>query len=338
MSRTITCLLIAAITFCLAGASAEAQSVISARSGVIHFVEGDVFLDDAAVDERIGKFPEIKPDSVFRTEAGRAEILLTPGSFLRVGENSAIKMIANRLSETRIEVLRGSVLLECAELDSSHGIFLRFNGQEIHAKKNGLYRVDTEPPQLRVYEGEAIVSLNGNTATVKGGRQLELDGLLLPATKFNNKEGDALYRWAKRRSGYISLANLSAARKASDSGLTGWIFSPYFGMYTFVPMRGITMSPFGWRYYSPRTIGRVYERPVIAVNPGRSPSAFGGGFPARHPNLGYSGADRGASASVSPGAVSTSAPPPSVSSAPDAGRSAEAGSRGESGRSGGRGR
>lgn len=63
---------------------ASAQSVISAKSGVVHYVEGRAFLNDQLVETKFGEFPDLKENQVLRTEEGRAEVLLTPGVFLRV--------------------------------------------------------------------------------------------------------------------------------------------------------------------------------------------------------------------------------------------------------------
>src|SRR5580658_9872234 len=77
--------------------SAWGQSAISAHSGMIHYVEGKVLLDGQPVDPKFGEFPEMKNDQVLQTEEGRAEVLLTPGVFLRVSEDSSIRMLSNRL-------------------------------------------------------------------------------------------------------------------------------------------------------------------------------------------------------------------------------------------------
>src|SRR5277367_3716741 len=90
--------------------SAFAQQVISAHSGVIQLVEGKAYLNDKAIETKFGQFPEIKNGQEFRTELGRAEILLTPGVFLRMGENSSVKMVSNLLTDTRVELLKGSVI------------------------------------------------------------------------------------------------------------------------------------------------------------------------------------------------------------------------------------
>ena len=81
--------------------------MISARSGLIHYVEGQVYLGDQPVETKFGNFPEVKENQQLRTEEGRAEVLLTPGVFLRLGENSSFRMITNRLIDTRLELLSG---------------------------------------------------------------------------------------------------------------------------------------------------------------------------------------------------------------------------------------
>ena len=101
-----------AVAFVLLGSAAFGQQVISARSGLIHYVEGRVLLDGKPVEVKITAFPEIKENMEFRTEDGRAEVLLNPGVFLRLGENSAIRMVSNKLSDSRVEFLSGSAVIE----------------------------------------------------------------------------------------------------------------------------------------------------------------------------------------------------------------------------------
>src|SRR5215472_16387497 len=57
---------------------ASAQSVISARSGLIHFFEGAISIDGQPVPPINGRFAEIPEGSRLNTNAGRAEILLGP--------------------------------------------------------------------------------------------------------------------------------------------------------------------------------------------------------------------------------------------------------------------
>src|SRR5215471_1607009 len=94
----------------LSATTAFSQQMISARAGMIHYVEGKVFAGDEQLDGKFGNFPQIKENQVVRTEEGRAEVLLTPGVFLRAGENTSFRMITNRLIDTRLEFLTGSAI------------------------------------------------------------------------------------------------------------------------------------------------------------------------------------------------------------------------------------
>lgn len=80
------------------------QSVISTHSGVIYYFDGSVYLDNQLLEPHLGKFPSIPQGGQLRTAEGHAEVLLTPGVFLRMGEKSAIRMIANDLSNTKVEL------------------------------------------------------------------------------------------------------------------------------------------------------------------------------------------------------------------------------------------
>lgn len=253
-------------------AGLQAQSVISARSGIVHYVEGDVFLGDKAVTPTYGQFPDIKEGDRLSTTEGRAEVLLTPGVFLRLAENSAVRMISNRLIDTRVEVLKGSVLVECAEVMKDNANTFAMGDATFEVRKKGLVRLDADSMQAKVYAGEVLVSRGSDTLTLKEGRQTAVAGVLSPE-KFDTKTGDAFYRWASRRAGYLSVANLSAAKSLLDSGTqlqsSGWGFNPFFGVYTFIPMGSYYASPFGYRFYGMRDIGGyydnfmpVYRRPV----------------------------------------------------------------------------
>src|SRR5581483_5406982 len=113
------------------------QSVISAHSGVIHYTEGKVLLDNKVVDQKTGQFPEIPEKSVFSTEEGRAEVLLTPGVFLRIGENSSVRMISNHLSDTRLELLKGEAVVECDEVLKDNRITVLYKDATVSLEKHG---------------------------------------------------------------------------------------------------------------------------------------------------------------------------------------------------------
>jgi hypothetical protein len=246
----------------LATGWALAQSVISAHSGVVHYIEGRVLLDGKPVISKFGQFPELKDDQELRTEEGRAEMLLTPGVFLRIGENSSVRMISNRLTDTRVELVSGAALVECADILKDNAITLVYKDWTVALEKKGLYRLDSDPARLRVFDGEALVSGNKQEASVRKQKELFF-GPVLSADRFESKETDELYSWSSHRSESLSYANVSAAKSLLDSGSSygtgGWQYNPWYGMFTFVPLGGVYYSPFGYGFYSPGQVGYFYQ-------------------------------------------------------------------------------
>jgi hypothetical protein len=311
----------------LVAGSACAQSVISSHAGLVQYVEGRAYLGDKPVEPKFGQFPDIKENQELRTEEGRAEVLLTPGVFLRIAENSSIRMLSTKLTDTRVEVLTGSAIIEGNEIPKDNAIELVFKKESIRLVKQGLYRLDSEPARFQVFEGEAIVTDPSGQLTLKGGKQTSLAGVLM-AENFDRKadDQDALYRWSDRRASYVAQANVVSASAAgnsySGSGyggsgyggfgglgfglgyggfgynpafLGGWAFNPFFGMYTYMPYNGFGYSPFGYTYYSPYTV-------VYAPSYGGTGYAYGGGL-AR--GVGSSGTSRVANVPTHRGAVGT---------------------------------
>jgi hypothetical protein len=306
--------ILAALLFAAAPA-AVAQEIVSAQSGTIHYHEGKVLLAGQELRTKPGEFAQVKEKALLETEEGRAEVLLTPGVFLRVGENSSMRMLSNRLIDTRIELVSGKAVLEMADASlmdapKSAPITVVINGATVTVRKKGLYSLAAD--EIKVYDGELEVAWGDRVIDLKEGRVLPLDGALNVA-KFDTKNGDSLLRWTRRRAEYMSLASISAAKSARDFGgswsSSRWLWNPYYGMFTFIPARGIYTSPFGYQFWSPYTVYRIYRpRPVI-YNSGwaGAPGWSGRGGYATMPRSsgGYSGS--AASAPVSAGAPSTSA-------------------------------
>jgi hypothetical protein len=273
----------AVVVVAMAGAICSAQSITSARSGTLHYFEGDVSIDGMPVQSKVGKFPEVKDQSVLSTSLGRAEVLLTPGVFLRLGENSSIRMIDTRLVSTRVDILSGSVMLESDDPQMNlkdSPVVLLYKDYEIRMQKHGLAELNSDPGQLKVFKGEALVEVaanagNNNRAVVKEGRQLSFSAALL-TEKFDEKSGDDLYIWARDRSQSLSAANMSSAQSLSSglgSGYAsgnggygpglggwngGWYYNQFFDMYTYVPLAGTLWNPWGYGFFSPGTIGNYY--------------------------------------------------------------------------------
>jgi hypothetical protein len=276
VSRTLLAL---AALAALSGFGASAQSVISTHSGVLHVSEGAVFIGDQPVNQKFGTFPEIKESTVLRTEMGRAEVLLTPGVFLRIGENSSIRMIDNRLSDTRVEFLTGKAVVECDDPMKLNAVTILAKDAQIHVRKASVMEFSANPAELKVYHGEAEVEMNGSVMTVKSGRLLPLTQALAQDHFDAKNDGDELTRWSQQRSEAVSVANLSAAKTLRDSGTSwsnsGWYYNPFYSMYTYIPMNGMYYSPYGYGFFSPYTVYQVYVPGYYNYSGGGTSTSFG---------------------------------------------------------------
>jgi hypothetical protein len=59
-------------------------STRTAVPGTLNYVEGQVSIGDQALDSKSIGAAQLQPGDLLNTEQGKAEILLTPGVFLRV--------------------------------------------------------------------------------------------------------------------------------------------------------------------------------------------------------------------------------------------------------------
>ena len=287
--------------------TASAQPIISAKSGVIAGLEGNVFLDNQALESSVTHFPDMKENSVLRTEDGRAEVLLPPGYVLRIGENASFKMLTNRLIDTRVEMLTGSGIVEVDENSKDTNVVVALKAGAATLSKTGVYRFDSEPARIKVFSGMASVLIGESTILVPTGHMLSLAGGTPMVEKFDIGDTDALDHWARRRAEAMAVANVSAAKYVNDSygklNHSSWGFNPYFGLYTYIPMYGSMCNPYyNYCYYSPGVVyNRFYAPAATYTNFGQ-----GGNF-----NSGYS-----SMGGTSTGVSNTVASAPSMSSSP----------------------
>jgi hypothetical protein len=265
--------------------------------GSINYVEGQVSLDGQSLTPRTIGSAQIEPGHVLETKLGKAEVLLTPGVFLRIGQNSAVRMVSPALSDTRVELLRGEGMLEVAELFKDNHLTVLDHGASTLIEKPGLYAFNADNPRLSVFDGEALASNQDKQIKVKKGKEAALAGIL-HAQSFDRNHQDELYSWSRLRSEYAAQAGAEYAQTVVVAGGPwwgpGWYWDPWWGMYSYVPGGyGVLYSPFGWGFYSPFAIypgvGFVHGRfvgggfahaPVAAFRGGGAAvrPSFGGGF------------------------------------------------------------
>ena len=242
--------------------TAPAWAADKALPGSINYIEGQASIGGEALGPKSVGSVTLEPGQSLTTGNGKAEILLTPGVFLRVGDNSAVKLVSTDLTNTEADLMKGQATVEIAEIHKYNQLRLDEDGAATYMLKYGLYAFDANRDQVRVLKGEALVQDNDKEVKVKGGRELDLNETgKLKAAKFDKKayETSGLYRFSDLRSSYLAEANVDMARQyyAGGSGWygPGWYWDPWFWSYTWLPGDGIFYDPFGWGFYSPWFVG-----------------------------------------------------------------------------------
>src|SRR6202012_5977349 len=101
---------------------ALAQTANPAVPGTINYVEGSASIEERMLNQRPVGSAQLEPGQVLETAKGKAELLLTPGVFLRVGENSTVRMVSPDLLNTQVEVERGRADVEIDEIHPRNNI------------------------------------------------------------------------------------------------------------------------------------------------------------------------------------------------------------------------
>lgn len=246
-------------------AAAGDRYVVSARAGGVNYVEGTV-----AVVRKSGKSGLLLKgdtlqvgDRVSTGENGRAEILLNPGSFLRLGGTSAFEFNTTSLEDLELRLDGGSAILEVFAADEFK-VNVRTPSTLYSLIKSGIFRIDINGERtstLRVWKGLATV---GSDNQVKAGRTATAPSAnSVAVTKFNRDEKDSLDVWSKSRS--KGLAEQTASLRRRDiqvplmRGFLGrrwnflgsfglWISDPFSAGYSFLPFNSGWCSPYGYVY------------------------------------------------------------------------------------------
>jgi hypothetical protein len=260
------------------------------QPGTVNYIEGQAAIGAQVLTDKSVGSARLTAGQSLLTENGRAEILLTPGIFLRLGDYSSLQMISPGLADTIMTLVKGRAMVEVAEIRPENNVRIGENDSSTQLLKAGLYDFDEDRGLIRVFDGKVMVQIAGQRIEVRSGHELNLHtaGKLKPRTFDKKASTDDFYRWASLRSSYLAEANVDAARTyAGGAGWSpgawngdGWYWDPWFDAYTFIPGDGIFFDPFGWGFYSPWF---AFGAPYLGYGYGY---AGGGGY-YRHFGPGY---------------------------------------------------
>lgn len=277
-------------------AAAGDRYVISANAGHVNYVEGS-----AGVVRKNGRSGLLLRgdklqigDRVSTGADGKVEILLNPGSFLRLGGLSAFEFETTDLDDLRLRIDSGSAILEVFATDE-FTVSIRTPKTQYKLIATGVYRIDIPErgdTRLEVWKGLAEVGKDGEL--VKGGRAATTapNGSATVA-KFDRDEKDALDIWSKERGKELARVSSRLKRVNLRSGLMGawgslwnmfgsfglWIYDPFYNGYCFLPFGNGWSSPYGYGY---NHCIRNYNLPPVIYSPPPTSTPTGGG-PAHTP-------------------------------------------------------
>ena len=261
---------------------AEQVYVISAKAGGVSYVTGAVRVDRKATQAKqiLAKGDELNDgDIVSVGETGNGEILLNPGSFLRLAENTDVQFADTALESLMLKMKNGSALIEATAVGENGADITVVTPQStITLEKSGIYRLNVaaNATEVLVWKGAANV---GNSFVKAGRKAVVQKGIAASISKFEKDESrDALDIWSKDRAKTLAKLNdklqrreLSRAFNGYSNGFSGfgrtggfWLFNRLTGSYCYVPY-GFDYygSPYGYAYN--RGIAIWSHQPIVVT-------------------------------------------------------------------------
>jgi hypothetical protein len=250
---------------CISAVTAQRSAekyLISATAGGVNFISGEV----SRVGPQTGhllKGDSIRVgESVLTGENGRVEVLMNPGSFIRVGPNSEFSFESVALDDLRATLKRGSAIFEVYATDRFQVIVTTPSGA-LTIADSGVYRFDLDQSGMgsfSVLKGKAKIA--GRTDVIKEGREVQL-GSTAVAVKFDKKlKADELSMWSRDRSKELAKISSSLSGSALNSTLLSSFASGRFGLWdsfgvwvSDASRSGFCFLPFGFGWRSPYGFG-----------------------------------------------------------------------------------
>lgn len=238
--------------------------LISAKAGGVNHTQGPVSV--TRVNNNTGGVlvmgDEIEVgDRVSTGAGGRVEILLNPGSYLRLGANSSMEFKTTSLDDLQIKLDSGSAMFEVfATSEFTVSIFTPQG--KVSLVESGVYRFDLAGDgalSVAVTEGKAILC----TTTVKEGRVATVNRTKVDVAKFDRGKRDEFAEWSRSRA--KELAKTSSTLKNRDvrasllssfdsrrwnmfSSYGLWVLDPFTRRFCFLPFGYGWNSPYGYGF------------------------------------------------------------------------------------------
>ena len=306
---------------------------ISAKAGGVNAVTGKVSVKSTGQPSRLlTSQDDLASGDIVATSLGsQVEVLLNPGTYLRLAEKSEFTMVDNSLDNLLVRINKGTAIIEATGPDQIElHVPIVTEQQRMTIVRAGVYRINVTPGTTELFVRKGRVSLSGNkTDLVKSGKKATFTGGGPTVAKLTSSDKDEFDDWSKTRGQTLARANQRLSARTVSGYLSSgswtfadarfsrwgiWTWSPFASCYTFLPFYYGWGSPYGNNYGNYAGFGGGgyygnggYNPPVITGNSSGSGSGSG------YPGGGTSGGSGGSSGGYG-GGGGVSSPAPSVQS------------------------
>lgn len=281
----------------LAQAQNRERFGISAKAGGVNAVSGQVMVKREGQEAQLlTSHDDLVSGDIVRTGFGsQAEILLNPGTYCRLAENTEFVLVDSTLENLLVKLNRGSVIIEATGPDNvSQYIPIVTAQQKFTILRAGIYRINATPETTEIFVRKGRIGLGkGEEDAVKSGKKVVIGGGAPTTAKLTKADNDDFDDWSKERGKTLARANQRLNARALNGFLSSsawgwpdarfgrwglWTWSPFSSCYTFLPFHYGWGSPYGGSYGMFAGFGgfypdgsccrtHVYNQPVIVSNP-----------------------------------------------------------------------
>jgi hypothetical protein len=240
--------------------------VISARAGGVNFVRGDVFVARSGDKVRLDEGDQVDAGEIVSTgPSGRAEILLNPGSFLRLDSNSSVELKTTSLDDLEIKIHSGNVMFEVFASSRFRVELIAPKGR-IFLVESGVYRVSVDTqgtPSVQVWQGLARLGDRALTRVQKSHAGSITSGVASVAKFDRGDNKNEFVEWSEIRGKELAkttkrikdkamrdslLSSFNGGRWGFHNSFGLWVRDSRFGRYCFLPFGYDWYSPYGFWY------------------------------------------------------------------------------------------
>src|SRR5258706_4053253 len=211
ISRTIGSIAVLAVLVSAGQAQNREKFGISAKAGGVNAVTGHVTVTRSGQSAQLlsGQDNLVSGDVVTTGPGSQTEVLLNPGSYLRVAENSEFVLVDNSLNNLVVKLVKGSAIIEATGGDDVNlRIHMLANQEHLMIIRGGIYRFNVQPSlaELLVRKGR-VLSVKNPRDVVKGGTRVTFAAGGPLTAKLTKQDRDEVDLWSKKRAETLARAH-----------------------------------------------------------------------------------------------------------------------------------